>query len=97
MIFGVTSMTGAMFAGMAFMYLPIFTSEHRRSAAVTFLVIGGGAVLLGRDPNGLTNYMFTGTRYLIAQIPGASRLFNGPERVSVRPESEPQVVTHGAA
>ena len=96
-IFGVTSMTGALFAGLAFMYLPIFTGEHKSLAGIAFLVIGGGAVLLGRDPNGLTNYMFTGTRYLLARIPGATRLLERSDQVSLRHETEQQVVTHGAA
>ena len=96
-IFGVTSMTGALAGGMAYMYLPIFTSQHPSLGGITFLVIGGGAVLLGRDPNGLTNYMFTGTRWLLAQLPGLDRRRARPERLNMRAESEQQVVGHGAA
>ena len=100
-IFGVTSMTGALLAGMAYMYLPIFTSQHPNLGGVTFLVIGGGAVLLGRDPNGLTNYMFTGTRWVLDRIPGMTRLIARAERVpTLRHQgeaAEQQVVSHGAA
>ncbi|MCW2494194.1 ABC transporter permease [Jatrophihabitans sp.] len=95
-IFGVTSMTGAVLAGMAYMYLPIFTSQHPSLGGVTFLVIGGGAVLLGRDPNGLTNYMFSGVRWLLGRLPVLERITHRPERVVLRQESE-QVVSHGAA
>jgi branched-chain amino acid transport system permease protein len=96
-IFGLTSMTGALFAGMAYMYQPIFTSEHPKLGGITFLVIGGGAVLLGRDPNGLTNYMFSGTRWLLGRIPALARLTNSPERVGRHADSEQPVVSHGAA
>jgi len=96
-IFGVTSMTGALFAGFAYMYLPIFTSDYPKLGGVTFLVIGGGAVLLGRDPNGLVNYMFSGTRWVIARIPGLSNLIERTDHLALRGEREPQVVSHGAA
>lgn len=97
-IFGVTSMTGGVIAGFAYMYTPIFRSEHASLAGLIGLVIGGGAVLLGRDPNGLANYMFTGSRQVIARVPGLSSLLNRPAKVPLRRETEqPQVVTHGAA
>lgn len=99
-IFGVTSMTGAFLGGVGYMLLPTLPTIYPNATwlgPVEFLVIGGGAVLLARDPNGLSNYMFTGTRWLIAQGPGLSNLTNRGERLSLRPESEQTVVTHGAA
>ena len=97
-IFGVTSMSGAVLAGFAYMYVPIFRSEHANLAGLIGLVIGGGAVLLGRDPNGLANYMFTGSRWVIARVPVLARVLNRPPPVQLRREAEqPQVVSHGAA
>jgi branched-chain amino acid transport system permease protein len=96
-IWGVTSMTGAFLGGMALMLLPVITSSYPSAGGIEFLVIGGGAVLLGRDPNGLANYLFTGTRMVLAQIPLLSRLNSPPGTQRARPEPEKQAVTHGVA
>jgi hypothetical protein len=62
------------------------------------LVIGGGAILLGRDPNGLANYLFTGTRLALARVPVLARLSQLPERSTGRQDIEQaQVVSHGTA
>jgi branched-chain amino acid transport system permease protein len=105
-IWGSTSMTGAFVAGISYMFLPVFRSTHPNLQGLIGLVIGGGAILIGRDPNGLSNYLFTGTRWVLAQIPLLNRL-NGPgeprpARVDSAQSSEvysdAQVaVTHGVA
>ena len=54
-IFGVTSVTGALLGGTALMLL---RSAPPDLAAVSFVILGIGAVLLARDPNGIANYLF---------------------------------------
>ncbi|GAA3647961.1 hypothetical protein GCM10022237_04410 [Nocardioides ginsengisoli] len=57
-VFGATSVTGALLGGTALMLLPEFQASAPEMAGLLFVVIGVGAVLLGRDPNGLANYLF---------------------------------------
>jgi branched-chain amino acid transport system permease protein len=40
------------------MMLPVLQSNHPGLAGLAFVVIGFGAVALGRDPNGLANLLF---------------------------------------
>ncbi|MGO4255386.1 ABC transporter permease [Marmoricola sp. RAF53] len=61
-VWGVTSVTGALLGGVFMMYLPVAQSDHPDVAGLLFVVLGVGAVLLARDPNGLANKLF--------QIPG---------------------------
>ncbi len=56
---GVTSVTGAAIGGLGFMMLPVLQSNHPGLAGLAFVVIGFGAVALGRDPNGLANLLFS--------------------------------------
>ena len=51
-------MTGAAIGGLGFMMLPVLQSNHPGLAGLAFVVIGFGAVALGRDPNGLANLLF---------------------------------------
>ena len=100
-VWGVTSMTGAFLGGLSLMLLPQLTAYFKSLAGLEFLIIGIGAVLVGRDPNGLSNYMFTGTRLALARIPGLRRL-NAPPKPrrpwpSPEPAAEPQAVSHGIA
>jgi len=99
-IFGVTSMTGAFVGGIAYMLLdnlPAIYPGVEWLQSVEFLFIGGGAVLIARDPNGLTNFMFTGSRWVIARIPGLANLTVRAQPLSLRKEPEQQAVSHGAA
>lgn len=57
-VFGVTSVTGAALGGLGLMLLPVMQSDNPGIAGLIFAIIGFGAVALGRDPNGLANYMF---------------------------------------
>lgn len=54
-IFGATSVTGALLGGTALMLL---RSAPAELAAASFVVLGVGAVLLARDPNGIANHLF---------------------------------------
>ena len=55
---GVTSMTGAYLGGFLLMLLPVLQSKFPALGGLEFLVIGAGAVSLGRDPNGIANILF---------------------------------------
>ena len=55
---GVTSVTGAALGGVGFMLLPVLQSNYPGLAGLAFVVIGFGAVALGRDPNGIANLLF---------------------------------------
>ena len=57
-IWGVTSVTGAVLGGVFMMYLPVAQSDHPSVAGLLFVLVGVGAVVLGRDPNGLSNKLF---------------------------------------
>lgn len=68
-VFGVTSVTGALLGGTALMLLPVWQSSQPELAGLLFAVLGFGAVLLGRDPNGIANHLFrlgrwTGGRFV---------------------------------
>ena len=64
-VWGVTSVTGAALGGVFLMYLPVAQSDSPSIAGLLFLLLGVGAVILARDPNGLANKLF--------QIPGKIR------------------------
>jgi branched-chain amino acid transport system permease protein len=55
---GATSMTGAAMGGVGLMLLPVLQSSRPELAGLVFVVLGFGAVALGRDPNGLANLLF---------------------------------------
>ena len=67
-VFGVTSVTGALLGGTAMMLLPVWQSDHPGLAGLLFVILGFGAVLLGRDPNGLANHLFKGGRRIWARL-----------------------------
>ena len=67
-VFGVTSVTGAALGGIALMLLPVMQSDNPSIAGLIFAIIGVGAVLLGRDPNGLANRLFSLGRWLQGQV-----------------------------
>ena len=57
-VFGVTTVTGSLLGGLFLMYLPVAQSNHPGIAGLLFMILGLGAVALGRDPNGLANRLF---------------------------------------
>jgi branched-chain amino acid transport system permease protein len=66
---GVTSISGAFFGGVLLMLVQVIPTVNQDYAGAVFLVIGVGAILLARDPNGLINYAFRGGRELLARMP----------------------------
>jgi branched-chain amino acid transport system permease protein len=71
---GVTSVTGAAIGGVFFMMLPVLQSNYPGLAGLAFVVIGFGAVALGRDPNGLANLLFAVGRKVEQRLwPSVSR------------------------
>ncbi len=93
---GVTSMSGALLGGMALMLLPVLESQFKSLGGLEFLIIGVGAVSLGRDPNGIANHVFAWgrrARSLVAiRTPSA-----GAETVDQPVRESEQVVGHGVA
>lgn len=63
-IWGVTSVTGAFLGGAFMMYLPEAQSTYPDIAGLLFMLIGIGAVVIGRDPNGLANKIFGFPRWI---------------------------------
>jgi branched-chain amino acid transport system permease protein len=57
-VWGVTSVTGAAVGGVFLMYLPVARSDNPSIAGLLFVLLGVGAVILARDPNGLSNKVF---------------------------------------
>ena len=77
-VFGVTSVTGALLGGTALMLLPVWQSSSPELAGLLFAVLGFGAVLLGRDPNGLANHLFRVGRLGTARLaPGLEARVRG--------------------
>jgi branched-chain amino acid transport system permease protein len=94
-------MTGAFVGGFLLMLLPVLQSQFPALGGLEFLIIGIGAVSLGRDPNGLANMIFKAGARLSPRLPAQLRL---PQRatqrdaVSEAPSLETeQVAGHGVA
>ena len=66
---GVTSVTGALVGGVLLMLLPLTQSQYPALSGVVFLIIGFGAVGLGRDPNGLANQLFRAGEAVRSRLP----------------------------
>jgi branched-chain amino acid transport system permease protein len=100
---GVTTASGAFIGGMLLMLLPVLQSTSKSLAGLEFLVIGLGAMMLGRDPNGLTNLLFRAVRNSDMRLPLPSRvrvLLDGrpaAEPAEAEPRPEKQVAGHGVA
>jgi branched-chain amino acid transport system permease protein len=103
---GATSVTGAFVGGVLLMLVQVIPTVNQSYAGVVFLIIGVGAILLGRDPNGLVNYVFKGARQIAPRLPLPRQL----RRWSVAPSPkviaeaveddalpEAQVAGHGVA
>jgi branched-chain amino acid transport system permease protein len=85
---GVTSVTGAAIGGVFFMMLPVLQSNYPGLAGLAFVVIGFGAVALGRDPNGLANLLFAVGRKVEQRLwPSVSRRM---PTVLARREEDPE-------
>lgn len=67
-IWGVTSVTGAVLGGVFLMYLPVAQSDHPDAAGLLFLLVGIGAVVIGRDPNGLANKIFGFNAWVVDRL-----------------------------
>jgi branched-chain amino acid transport system permease protein len=74
---GVTSVSGAFLGGTLLMLLPVLQSTFPSLSGLVFLVIGFGAIMLGRDPNGLANLFFNGMRALATRLPLPERWQGG--------------------
>jgi branched-chain amino acid transport system permease protein len=103
---GVTSISGAFFGGVLLMLVQVIPTINTSYAGAVFLVIGVGAILLARDPNGLINYFYRGMGALAPRLPlpGQLRRFSAaPPPVVVAPVDaedelqEAQVAGHGVA
>lgn len=97
---GVTSVSGAFLGGVLLMLLPVIQATIPSLSGLVFLVIGIGAILLGRDPNGLVNLFFSGVRQLEPHLPPRLRALAGapaPAPVNVESVPEAQVAGHGVA
>ena len=103
---GVTTMTGAFSGGLLLMLLPVLAGTNKSLAGLELVVLGVGAIVLGRDPNGLSNMFFRAVRGsgLRLPLPGRTAAFVAPEPAAGAPaaveaESRPekQVAGHGVA
>lgn len=98
---GATSMTGAFLGGLMLMLLPVLQSQFPALGGLEFLIIGVGAVSLGRDPNGLANLLFTAGRAIRSRIPRLSGSGAGGSHagapVHSTPREQERVVSHGVA
>jgi branched-chain amino acid transport system permease protein len=101
---GVTSVTGALFGGILLMLLPVVQATIPSLSGLVFLIIGVGAILLGRDPNGLVNVFFRAMRGAQPHVPlppqlrrqratGAHAIEDG----EIESVPEAQVAGHGVA
>jgi branched-chain amino acid transport system permease protein len=70
---GVTSMTGALLGGFLLMLLPVLQSQFPALGGLEFLIIGVGAISLGRDPNGIANHLFRFGRLAREHVPVLNR------------------------
>jgi branched-chain amino acid transport system permease protein len=65
-VWGVTSVTGVAIGGVFLMYLRYEASPEL--AGVLFVVLGVGAVIIGRDPNGLANKLFGFNAWVVDRL-----------------------------
>ncbi|HVU73758.1 MAG TPA: ABC transporter permease [Mycobacteriales bacterium] len=70
---GATSATGALLAGFGLMLVDVLPGQSSSAAGLLFLVIGGLAVALARQPNGLAGFLFQGGRRLFPQLAGKQK------------------------
>jgi branched-chain amino acid transport system permease protein len=94
---GVTSMTGALLGGVLLMLLPVLQSQFKALGGLEFLIIGIGAISLGRDPNGIANHLFTLGRWTREWIPVFNRSIAGDTRHDTLPVETERLASHGVA
>jgi branched-chain amino acid transport system permease protein len=101
---GVTTMTGAFSGGLLLMLLPVLAATNKSLAGLALVVLGVGAIMLGRDPNGLSNMFYRAVRGsgLRVPLPQRARSFAAPEpsapaAAEADSRSEKQVAGHGVA
>jgi len=101
---GVTSVTGAAIGGVFLVMLPVLQSSYPGLAGLAFVVIGFGAVALGRDPNGLANLLFalgrrveTGVVPMLRdRLPARRRTSEGQSPEGRTPQTEIEPTTDDA-
>jgi len=77
-VFGFTSISGAWLGGLFMMYLPVAQSNHPSIAGLMLVLLGAGAVVIGRDPNGLANKLFGFAPWIEERLyPELARRFPG--------------------
>jgi branched-chain amino acid transport system permease protein len=100
---GVTSMTGALLGGFLLMLLPVLQSQFPALGGLEFLMIGVGAISLGRDPNGIANHLFAAGRWARGRLPVLNRSIAAAPAHQPNPTSEmlpidsERVAGHGVA
>jgi branched-chain amino acid transport system permease protein len=65
-VWGVTSVTGVAIGGVFLMYLRY--EADPALAGILFVVLGVGAVIIGRDPNGLANKLFGFNTWVVDRL-----------------------------
>ncbi len=78
-VWGVTSVTGALIGGIFMMYLPVAQGNNPNVAGLLFMILGIGAIIVGRwEPNGLVNRMFMIPRLISEQLyPALAKRYPG--------------------
>jgi branched-chain amino acid transport system permease protein len=97
---GVTSMTGAFLGGFLLMLLPVLQSKFPALGGLEFLVIGAGAISLGRDPNGIANVLFKLGARIAPRLPVQLRALersDGAEPAGTAGLESERVAGHGVA
>jgi branched-chain amino acid transport system permease protein len=96
--------SGALFGGILLMLLPVVQATIPSLSGLVFLIIGVGAILLGRDPNGLVNVFFRAARGAQPHVPLPPRLrgqraggAHAIEEGEIESVQEVQVAGHGVA
>jgi branched-chain amino acid transport system permease protein len=102
---GITTVSGAFAGGLLLMLLPVLAATNQGLAGLEFFVLGGGAILLARDPNGLVNLFYRGLRLLAPRLPqprwagrgAAPAELHSEEDAEFEELAEPEVAGHGVA
>lgn len=103
-VWGVTSVTGAALGGVFLMYLPVAQSNNPSIAGLLFVLLGVGAVVVGRDPNGLANKLFGFNAWVMDRLyptlaeryPGMALLSRNRDEGSEVTDEEPELVNVAA-
>jgi branched-chain amino acid transport system permease protein len=82
---GLTSVSGALMGGLFYGTLPIIADRYPSQAPLAYVVLLGGILALGGNPNGLVHQLFTLGRRLRPVLPLRSRDADADEGVLVVP------------